>query len=294
MHVYVSLSCLSSFLVFFGKSDLHISCLQEAVEKITELLNSGKRQYLPHFWSDIAIFVWGIYTYSALNIFIINLVFYKSKFLAVNHLIFQWTESNRSRLSCGHKSPTSCCGSSDPLDPRQTSSRSYHSTATPNAVDKSVNRFELTSSTARGLTSDSTRTRGTGKSRGSARVSSRFLQISSPSQYQAKLTPAEVTLMLRANEYTNSDLPTGPVKSYDMNTLRSNNPIEDAHSEALLWNGGYLFGIYDGHGGAACGQVVAKRLLNYIAAGLLSHAEIEMHLKAMHSGIMIFFMHIKM
>ena len=49
MHVYVSLSCLSSFLVFFGKSDLHISCLQEAVEKITELLNSGKRQYLPHF-----------------------------------------------------------------------------------------------------------------------------------------------------------------------------------------------------------------------------------------------------
>lgn len=152
-------------------------------------------------------------------------------------------------------------------------------------MDKSVSRFELTSSTARGLTSDSTRARGTAKSRGSARLSSRSLQISSPSQYQAKLTPAEVTVTLRANEYTNSDLPTGPIKSYDMNTLRSNNPIEDAHSEALLWNGGYLFGIYDGHGGAACGQVVAKRLLNYVAAGLLGHAEIEMHLKAMHSGI---------
>ena len=93
-----------------------------------------------------------------------------------------------------------------------------------------------------------------------------------------------MTVTLRANEYTNTDLPPGPVKSYDMNTLRSNNPIEDAHSEALLWNGGYLFGIYDGHGGAACGQVVAKRLLNYIAAGLLSPTDIEKHLKAINSG----------
>ena len=38
--------------------------------------------------------------------------------------------------------------------------------------------------------------------------------------------------------------------------FRSNNPVEDAHAEARLTaDGGYLFGIYDGHGGAACGQV---------------------------------------
>src|SRR3989442_366619 len=30
-----------------------------------------------------------------------------------------------------------------------------------------------------------------------------------------------------------------------------------------------LFGVFDGHGGPACGQVVAKRLLDYTAASLL-------------------------
>jgi hypothetical protein len=29
-----------------------------------------------------------------------------------------------------------------------------------------------------------------------------------------------------------AELPPGPVKSFDMNTLQSNNPIEDAHAEA--------------------------------------------------------------
>ena len=47
-----------------------------------------------------------------------------------------------------------------------------------------------------------------------------------------------------------------PVKFYDLNVLASNNPIEDSHAEAKLTiGGGLLFGIYDGHGGAACGQV---------------------------------------
>lgn len=101
-----------------------------------------------------------------------------------------------------------------------------------------------------------------------------------PNSYQAKLTPAEVSAMLRGNEYSISDLPPGPVKSFETNTLRSNNPTEDSHSEAIVSNGeGYLFGIYDGHGGAACGQVTAKRLQNYVAAGLLGQAELDEHLK---------------
>ena len=114
----------------------------------------------------------------------------------------------------------------------------------------------------------------------------RSLGLSSPHLYQAKLTPAEVTNILRANEYTNNDLPPGPVKSFDTNTLQSNNPIEDSHAEAMLTtdNNGLLFGIFDGHGGAACGQVVAKRLFHYIAAGLLPPQELTNHIKAIESG----------
>ena len=81
-----------------------------------------------------------------------------------------------------------------------------------------------------------------------------------------RLTPVEASNILRKNEYTTDDLWTGPeagncpVKAFDMNSIRSNNPTEDAHSEAIIRVGttspnGMLFGIFDGHGGAACGQV---------------------------------------
>jgi len=113
----------------------------------------------------------------------------------------------------------------------------------------------------------------------------RSIGLSSPHQYQAKLAPAEVTSILRANEYSSNELPSGPVKSFDMNTLQSNNPIEDSHSEAILTIGeGMLFGIFDGHGGAACGQVVAKRLLHYIAAGLLPPQDLARHMKIVQDG----------
>jgi hypothetical protein len=42
-------------------------------------------------------------------------------------------------------------------------------------------------------------------------------------------------LLLVLIEYYQSltaELPPGPVKAFDMNTLQSNNPIEDAHAEA--------------------------------------------------------------
>lgn len=116
----------------------------------------------------------------------------------------------------------------------------------------------------------------------------RSLRTSGVLGYQAKLTPAEVTSILRGNEYSRTELPSGPVKAFEMNSLRSNNPVEDAHAEARLTSGGeegggYLFGIYDGHGGAACGQVVAKRLLNYISAGFLSPLDLEKHITALEA-----------
>ena len=126
--------------------------------------------------------------------------------------------------------------------------------------------------------------------------SARSLALSAPRPFQPKLAPSEVTSVLRNNEYTCSDLPAGPIKFFDTNTLQSNDPIEDSYASALTVGGGYLFGIFDGHGGAACGQVpfslgifepylgqllpaqvVAKRLLHYIAAGLLSPADLAKH-----------------
>ena len=82
----------------------------------------------------------------------------------------------------------------------------------------------------------------------------------------SRLTPIEATNILRKSEYTTEERWLGqedgncPAKSFDMNSLRSNNPSEDAHAEAILRVGtvspnAMLFGIFDGHGGAACGQV---------------------------------------
>lgn len=86
-----------------------------------------------------------------------------------------------------------------------------------------------------------------------------------------KLSPQEVDIILRANEYTH-DFKEGSVKSYDSNQLSSNNPIEDTRSEAsCLLTTGFLVGVFDGHGGGACAQVIAKRLFDYITACLLPH-----------------------
>ncbi|KAH1002689.1 hypothetical protein HUJ04_008753 [Dendroctonus ponderosae] len=80
-----------------------------------------------------------------------------------------------------------------------------------------------------------------------------------------------VDSILRANEYTH-EFKEGSVKSYDSNQLPSNNPIEDTRSEAsCLLTTGLLVGVFDGHGGGACAQVIAKRLFNYITACLLPH-----------------------
>ncbi|XP_050315426.1 pyruvate dehydrogenase [acetyl-transferring]-phosphatase 1, mitochondrial-like, partial [Anthonomus grandis grandis] len=81
----------------------------------------------------------------------------------------------------------------------------------------------------------------------------------------------QVDSILRANEYTH-EFKGGSVKSYDSNQLPSNNPIEDTRSEAsCLLTTGFLVGVFDGHGGGACAQVIAKRLFNYITACLLPH-----------------------
>ncbi|XP_012224695.1 pyruvate dehydrogenase [acetyl-transferring]-phosphatase 1, mitochondrial isoform X1 [Linepithema humile] len=116
-----------------------------------------------------------------------------------------------------------------------------------------------------------------------------------------RLTPQEVTNVLQANEYTKEFSGSSSIKYYDSNQLASNNPIEDTRSEAqclltkdvrrctcnnkisnLLFIG-ILLGVFDGHGGGACAQVVSKRLFHYISACLLPPKLLQQYLNSIGS-----------
>lgn len=47
---------------------------------------------------------------------------------------------------------------------------------------------------------------------------------------------------------------------------------------------GLLVGIFDGHGGGACAQVVAKRLFHYITACLLPDEHLQKYLSSLKSS----------
>lgn len=86
---------------------------------------------------------------------------------------------------------------------------------------------------------------------------------------------------MQANEYTKEFSNSGAIKYYDSNQLASNNPIEDMRSEAqCLLTKGVLLGVFDGHGGGACAQVVSKRLFHYISACLLPQNLLEQYLNS--------------
>ncbi|ALC48345.1 Pdp [Drosophila busckii] len=85
-----------------------------------------------------------------------------------------------------------------------------------------------------------------------------------------QLSPYDVNLALKENEFVYNFPVEGIIHSYETNQLGSNSPCEDSRTEAsLLHRNGFICGIFDGHAGAACGQVVSKRLLRYISAGTL-------------------------
>uniref|UniRef100_A0A182IZZ7 Uncharacterized protein n=1 Tax=Anopheles atroparvus TaxID=41427 RepID=A0A182IZZ7_ANOAO len=101
-----------------------------------------------------------------------------------------------------------------------------------------------------------------------------------------KLSPYDVNCILRANEHT-QEFFSGSVKSYDSNQLASNSPIEDSRSEgSCVHTSGLLLGIFDGHGGPACSQVISKRLMRYIAASLVPPDDLRQHIL---NGAQIFY-----
>ncbi|CAK9798307.1 [Pyruvate dehydrogenase [acetyl-transferring]]-phosphatase 1, mitochondrial [Anthophora quadrimaculata] len=100
-----------------------------------------------------------------------------------------------------------------------------------------------------------------------------------------RLTPQEVTAVLQANEYTKEFNGESSIKYYDSNQLASNNPIEDTRSEAqCLLTKGILLGVFDGHGGVTCAQIISKRLFHYISACLLPRKLLKQYFNTVNSN----------
>ncbi|XP_014254564.1 pyruvate dehydrogenase [acetyl-transferring]-phosphatase 1, mitochondrial-like isoform X2 [Cimex lectularius] len=86
----------------------------------------------------------------------------------------------------------------------------------------------------------------------------------------AKLSHPEVSSFLSSHEYNYTVQEPSAVKGYVTNQLAANDPLEDTRAEAkCLHKNCMMFGVYDGHGGASCARVLAKRLFSYIAVPLL-------------------------
>ncbi|XP_072295474.1 pyruvate dehydrogenase [acetyl-transferring]-phosphatase 1, mitochondrial-like [Eucyclogobius newberryi] len=94
-------------------------------------------------------------------------------------------------------------------------------------------------------------------------------------QHQAgQMGPAQVNQILKAYEYSHS-FPKGSawhgVLGFHSNMLPANLPSEDRRSAAtrLPGRGGVMFGVFDGHAGAACAQAVSHRLFYYMTVAAL-------------------------
>ncbi|XP_053356617.1 pyruvate dehydrogenase [acetyl-transferring]-phosphatase 2, mitochondrial [Clarias gariepinus] len=97
-----------------------------------------------------------------------------------------------------------------------------------------------------------------------------------------QLSRLQVDTMLRANEQSvrvpEFDRRGGvsPVLKFESNQLAANSPLEDRRSSAsCLQTRGMLFGVFDGHGGHTCAQVVSERLPYYVAVAMMSESSLE-------------------
>ncbi|KAM5138467.1 pyruvate dehydrogenase [acetyl-transferring]-phosphatase 2, mitochondrial [Mantella aurantiaca] len=96
-----------------------------------------------------------------------------------------------------------------------------------------------------------------------------------------QLLPEQVDSALRANEQScemaeGEGRGRGTLLKFESNILPSNTPCEDRRAAAAcLQTKGHLFGVFDGHAGAACAQTVSERLFYYIAVALMPQATLE-------------------
>ncbi|KAJ3316801.1 hypothetical protein HDV06_002820 [Boothiomyces sp. JEL0866] len=89
-----------------------------------------------------------------------------------------------------------------------------------------------------------------------ARILPEVKEMLSDSQLDQILHQNEKSIFVNKNVYR-----------IDFNTIASNNPSEDQSSQHQLGDS-YLVGVYDGHGGKECGEIVMRHLASYIALHL--------------------------
>ncbi|VDK47748.1 unnamed protein product [Anisakis simplex] len=86
---------------------------------------------------------------------------------------------------------------------------------------------------------------------------------------QVRTSRANTDAQLRAAERA-CVLSDAAVARVDIAQLPANRPIEDFYASAkCLSSNAFLFGVFDGHGGALCSQNVSIRLFDYICASVL-------------------------
>ncbi|VDM44435.1 unnamed protein product [Toxocara canis] len=85
----------------------------------------------------------------------------------------------------------------------------------------------------------------------------------------ARASKAHADAQLRAAERA-CVLSEAAVARVDVAQLPANRPIEDFYASAkCLSSNAFLFGVFDGHGGASCSRHVSTRLFDYICASVL-------------------------
>ncbi|KAI8892768.1 phosphatase 2C-like domain-containing protein [Globomyces pollinis-pini] len=89
------------------------------------------------------------------------------------------------------------------------------------------------------------------------------IMLKSLPEVDVMLSQESIAKILTENElFLKSD--SSLVSRIDHNSIASNNPIEDYHSQHRF-NDSLIIGIYDGHGGYECAKLVKKYMASYVA-----------------------------
>uniref|UniRef100_A0A7E4V1R0 PPM-type phosphatase domain-containing protein n=1 Tax=Panagrellus redivivus TaxID=6233 RepID=A0A7E4V1R0_PANRE len=98
-------------------------------------------------------------------------------------------------------------------------------------------------------------------------VGRRLLHVEPGRRFMRHRTTTDA--QLRAHEYS-VVLEDCAISRVEVSQLAANKPIEDYHSAAkCISSNAFLFGVFDGHGGASCSRHVSARLFDYISAAVL-------------------------